>query len=323
MVYLNKYFFLLSIFFLVACTSSKNNITKNTLPNWYLNITNNTNEYIYGKAQANDLKEAKLLALEDMSNKLIVQLQSSFSSTTNVSKNFYDKTSTKEISQSNKKILFQNYKTLKSEYLNQEYYILLQVNRKLLSKTYKDKLNLLHNTIKSHFLNSQKKDKLQEIYLLIKLQKEILKAKEILYILTALQTSFDKNKYLQYYESIATKLTRNKENLKISINSNHKKGFFKNKLTQELNNSSYSISKNNPDVNIILHNTIIYSKAYGWFIVKVNSNIKVLSNNKILSSHTINSIGRSSSNNNNALISASKDFETKLIALTIDNLLYR
>lgn len=319
MVYLKNILILSVIFTIISCTNNKN-ITKYKIPSWYINELNNTDDFIYGYAQAFSLKEAKLIALEDMSNKLIVQLQSSFSSNTKTSINFYEKINIKKIKQISKNIVFTNYKVIKTQNINDTFYTLLQVNKKELFNLYKSKLDTIHTKIKNSYNLSKKHSHYEQINILQSLKINITQAKEYLNILYAINNSFKEDKYLEFYLNIFNKIAYLKESISIYISSNFT--LYKNQLVKFINKHNFKISQINSNVKLEFVNNISYSRIYSWHITKIRTNINIIIDNKIISSNIINSIGRSSISYKDALKSASYNFYKKLEKIGINKLLF-
>jgi len=180
---------------------------------------------------------------------------------------------------------------------------------------------VIHKSISDINNNLSHLSILEKINKLQSTKSKIEEAKELLYILKAIKNEFSYFEYLDLYIKIKDSISKYKSQLIISINSDLNSGIFKNKVINLLNNNQYKISQQS-DTKIILKNNITYSKAYGWFIAKVTTNINVKSNNKIISNNIISSVGRSSSSNQSALVSASNKFNKNLHKLGIDKLLF-
>ena len=306
--------------FIISFNACKSNNIKNEIPKWYLNTPNNNSDFIYGSSVSYSLQEAKLQALSDMSNKLIVQIDSSFTSKTNVSKNFYEKQSTKTIKQLSKKIVFNNYKTLKVKNINSNYYVLLQVDKKELFDIYYKRFSILNKSINLQYNSSKEKSKFQRIYILNSFAKDINRSKDLLFILNAIDINFNISPYLEFYSKIKNQLIFLKNNLKINIQGSS--DLYLNQIKYFLNKNNYKIYKNKYDISIDFTNNIVYSKAYSWNIVKITTNINIINNNKIIYSNIIKSIGRSYSSYDSAIISASSNFYKKLEDLGLNKFLF-
>jgi len=122
MIKMSKLILLISSILLIsACTSNKQLQKPKKIPTWFMNPSVNNSNYIYGSSESFNLKEAKLQALADMSEKLIVQVNSSFSSSTSSNGNLYSKELKRDIKQSSKKIQFNNYEIEHVKNINDTY----------------------------------------------------------------------------------------------------------------------------------------------------------------------------------------------------------
>lgn len=73
-----KFFHLL---FVVLVTSS---FCSSTLPKWYESPVNNSDQYIYGVGASTTLQEATFTALEDMSSRLLVSVDTKMNIETSI-----------------------------------------------------------------------------------------------------------------------------------------------------------------------------------------------------------------------------------------------
>ena len=312
------------IYLFIGCTSNNSSNTVN-LPSWYLNSPQNTSEFIYGVGESNNLKESKMEALRDMSEKLIVKVNSSYNTITKSSydgiNKTYNKNIIKDLKIETKKITFSNYKIVKSKKIHNDFYTLLKVNKNELFYTLKNEFDLIDaniNSISSTLLN---KSALEQIYTLNNNRDILNTAKNKALILYSIKNNFNYQVYFKKYDDLLNKKESLKNNLNIKVISNTKNSLYKEHLISLLNKNNYKDSNNSNNV-IVINNIIRYSKALGWDIAKVSSTISIKSNNKNLSNHTINTIGRSSSSKENALISSANSFNKKLKTLSLNKLLF-
>ena len=305
----------------VSCTNNKNT----DLPSWYLNSPINTNESLYGTGQSNKLNDAKINALKNISEKLSVSITSSMKSITTTSDNgktsSYLKENIKDIVSKTKEINFINYRVNKTSQNSNSFFVLVSVNRDALFNEQKKQFDILDNKISINVQNSKRKDKLEEIYFLSSITNTITDAKNKSMILHSIKNNFDYKYIHTKYENILNDLDLLKKSLKIKINSN-KNNMYKEELISFLNQNKYKVVSSNEDVVIDLSNNIRYSTYNSWKIAKITSTISVKSNNKVLSTHIINTVGRSSSSNENAIANGVKSFNKKINDLGIHKILY-
>jgi len=311
-----------SIFIIInitACSSSK----QTSLPKWYLNSPSNTHNTLYGTGEAYSLNEAKTNALKNMSEQLVVSVKSSMSTITKTSSSTYDKQLIRDINLKTKKISFSNYKVTKAVQTAGTFYVLVEVDKIELFNEKQEELRLLDNKIDTSINNMQSLSKLEKIYALEKLKPTILEAKDLSFIVHAINNNFDYSPYFTKYEEYINQINILKNNLNIKIISNTKNTHYKEYLKELLTKENYKVSNSNEDVIIKISNNIRYSTARGWQIVKASSTLNIISNNKTVSTKTISTIGRSSSTKQNALQSSALAFKKKIQKIGIDKILYQ
>lgn len=321
MVYLIKLSIIFVSLLFVSCSSKQEvQISSIPIPNWYLQPPSNDQAYLYGSASAFTIEEAKAIALDQISKQLVVKVNSKFSSSTTSATNYYEKRSTQNLEQKSLTIEFSNYKIVKSQKIDDTFYILLKVDRIKLFNNYKNKFNTIHNKITYSLKKINNKNRLVQIFTLKDELKSIKKAKVLLNILVSIDNSFDDKKYLDVYNKIQNNISKLQSNIRIAIKSNDT--ISKNQFSNFLNSNSYNISNKNSDITIKLNTTSLYSKAYGWYVAKKTTNIKIISNNKLLLSHTINYKGRSSTSEQSANLNSGTNFYKKLKDLGIEKILF-
>jgi len=308
---------------LTACSSSKQNTQTTKLPSWYLNTPNNTIEKLYGTGEAFSLDEAKTNALSNMSQNLIVSVNSTINTKTKIDNNNYNKEITRDIKLQSKKISFTNYKVEKAIQSGVNYFVLVSVNKNELFYQKKKELDLLDNKIDSTINSNINNSKLQKIKILENLKPTINEAKDLAYIIYAINSGFNYQEYYKKYTDYLNKIDILKSDLRIKIVSNTNNTNYKEFLKELLTKENYIITNSNEDVLIKLNNNIRYSTARGWQIVKATTTINTISNNKILSTNTISTIGRSSTSKKNALQSSANVFKKKVQKIGINKILYQ
>ena len=322
--------FIKNIFLILLVILSFNSCGKNKqidIPNWYLNSPQNNSQFLFGVGEGKNLKEAKLMALDDMSSRLMVTVDSLLNKNIQTSKNntglsTYNKDINFNIDIKTKKFQFTNIKVLNSTRLNNKFFVVLQVDRR---KTFLEKQKqfyLLNKSIEDKYKQAQQLPILEKIYILQNIEKIVKKAQQKAFTLYAINNKFNYKTFLKNYQQYSNKIIKLKNNLKIKISSNEQSKIFLDQLTQLLNKNGYKTSSKNYDVKIILNNRVKYSVSRGWQIVKVFTTISVSSDNKIIANQIINTIGRSGSTKENALANASKNFKNKISAMGLDKILF-
>jgi len=304
-----------------GCSNSKKTI-QTSLPKWYMNSPLNTSRTLYGTGEANSLNEAKTNALNNMSQQLVVSVQSSMNTITKSSSNSYSKELIRDIKLSAKKITFSNYKVQKVVQSGNSFFVLLSVNRIKLFNEKQKELNTLDIKIETSLTNMQNSTKIEQIYNLEQLKPTILEARNLAFTLYAINNQFDYQSYYSKYDKHLNNINLLKNSLVIKLVSNTKNTMYIEYLKELLNKNNYKTSTSNEDVLIKISNNIRYSIARAWQIAKVSTTLDVLANNKSISTNTISTIGRSTSSKQNALASSAKQFKKKINTIGINKILF-
>lgn len=313
------------LLFFSACSFTSTQSAQ-TLPQWFLNTPQNSNTTLYGSGQATTLQEAKNRALNDLASRLSVQVNSKIEQSTYRYSNqdgasTYNNSTQQNIEVLVKNIEFQNPKVIQSAFIAQQFFVLVEVNREELYRQQHNAFLRLYQHIETQYKKSQIQSKLEQIHLLQSLSDDIQKAAAQAQLLNAINGTFDDNHYLNYFNTINNQALTLKNSLRISISDNLEYTYFSSKVIEYLNHSSYKVVSKSEDVKIALNSSVNYSVAMGWQIAKVTTSLHVIAQGKVLSSHTIHSVGRSTSSQNSALISASREFAQKLQDRTIEAIL--
>ena len=314
--------------FVTACSQQPTlSNTVQTLPSWYLNPTPNSTVFLYGVGEGKTLQEAKNHALNDMASRLSVSLNSTITQNKHLVVNTlqnetYEKKMSQNITLKVKEIQFTNASIEQSQVVGNSFFVQMRVQKEELFNNQKEQFMLSENHINTSIEHSSSLPILEQIYALEKLEPTLEKATSLALILTTLNNTFQSNIYVQKYHNIALKKESLKENLRIKLSSNLSQKHFANELIQLLNQEGYKITANQENLQIRLNTNINYSVAMGWHIAKTTTVIAVISKEKIISNHIINSVGRSSSSQENALINASKYFKKELDKLGLNTILY-
>jgi hypothetical protein len=311
-----KVLVLISISFILfsGCGFNKN---QPAIPVWYINALQNDATYLYGVGEAYDLKDAKANALNDMASRLVVNVSSTLNKYTQTSQNnlkqiSYTKDLSQDINLEVEQIKFVNVKLEKSQFTNGKFFILMKVDRQKLFKHYLKSFYTLDKTINNHLATINKSSKLEQIYKLKSLYPKVMKAKKLVYILHTINNNFDYGNYISKYNNSIDKIGILKSKLTINVTEDGE-DLFKDVVIELLNQNSYKVSSVNSNVTIHLKKKIDSSTYKNWYIVKVAVNISIKSNDDInMFNKTLNIIGRSSSNKENALSNAKNDLKNQI-----------
>jgi hypothetical protein len=324
----NRTFFItllliLSIFF-IGCNSSNTPIVLvkehkvQNLPSWYLSAPNNNQDFLYGIGAALTLSQAKNEALNSLASRLFISISSNTHSIKS-SDSFenYSSINNQEIFLEVEKIDLLNSKIEKSIKVNDEYFVLLSIDRKKLFKEYFFKLDAIDRKISQFY---DKAINLSNIFT-ISYSKEILDLIDEALLLTkklsVINENFNKSQYDLKYHKIKFDLLNLRKNIKLKIKSNHFLKSFKSYISK----NNILLSNKNFDAIVSSFENINYSKYNNWFIAKCNISVEILVNAEVLSTNNFTIIGRSTHSNFQALENAKKSLEKKLLNIDINNFL--
>lgn len=317
-------------FLFVACSQNEPSLSSNkanAIPSWYLNPIPNSAQYLYGIGEGRTLQEAKNNALNDMASRLSVTINSSVSQykqsvSYNNSLGSYQKNITENINVEVKAINFTNASIEQSHLATNSTFVLMKVSKQELFQSYKTLFDLSEHTINSAVLANKTKPLLEQIATLQSLNETIEKARSQAIILNAINNTFDSNKYLMQYNTLQNNTIALKDKVRIKLSTNESQKLFANEFIDVLNQEGYKIASAQPNTEIQLISTLNNSMSLGWYIIKATTTISVISNGRIVSNHTISSVGRSSSSQENALVNASKTFKLEVQKKGLNSILF-
>jgi len=315
----------LSLTLFVGCGASKQKEVN--LPSWYLSPPANNPIFIFGEGLGDTLDDAKANALNNMAAKLVIQVSSSIKSYTssysNGQKSSYDKAVTKQVQTDIAKIKFSNAKIEKSKMINGKFVVLMKVDREEFYKLKKEEFLSIDKRIDTLYSIADEKPALEKIYDIQNLQDKITQATSQAHIVNAIKNSFKSQPYISKYNNYLDEISTIKSNTPIFITTNRSENYFKDEIVTLLNNEGFKVSQDSASEIIInLNNKVRYSKARGWDIAKVTNTITVTSAGKTISTNVFQSLGRSSSSQENALSSAAINFSKKVKKVGMEKIIF-
>jgi len=313
--------------FFSGCVGQKNvPEASKGIPSWYLSPTPNSNTYLYGVGEGKNMQEAKNSALNDMASRLSVNIDSTINqnkqSISSSKINSYEKKLTQNINVEVKKINFTNAAIESSEVIGNSFFLLMRVNKEELFNNHLESFSLHQTQISNTLKANQKRPVLEQLYTLEKLLPTVEKATSQALILNAINKEFNSSTPIEKHHQVTLQYEELKESLAFKISTNLPQKPFALQLIETLNKAGYKAVDKEFNAEIKLNNTVNYSVAMGWHIAKVSTSVMVVSAGKIVSNSVINSVGRSSSSKENALISASLFFKNELDKKGVDALLF-
>lgn len=335
-----KFLLPLILIFLIAGCSIKKDSSSNTrtdektysqdLPSWFINSPNNNANTLYGVGEGKSLEDSRTNALNNMSSKIMVSIDSSLETTKISSNKDYQKSIKQDITQEIEKLKYQNIETKNATKVGDTYYSLVSVDRKKLFNEQKKELERVDNYIDNKYNESKNKSSFIKVINLENIKSKIEQNSKYAYKIYAIENSFDYVKYVDKYDKILNELDRLKSDLAIHISADKNKAFY-DELKSVLNKNGYKVltNKAKSEIELKLDNNIDLTEVKGWNIAKVNSSISVTTasmplslEDKIISTTTISSLGRSTSSSNVAIINASKDFTKQLEKIGLEKILF-
>ncbi len=318
-----KYLFIILIILFNGCIGTKD---KNiNIPAWYINTPKNNNTFIYGSSNAYDLNEAKINALNDMASRLVVTVSSTINKHTTNSTIDLQKSYSKDVSQDInlevEKIKFTNAIIEKNQLINNQFFLVMKVNRQQLFQQNLKDFTIIDEKIKNKLNSLSTLTTLIQIYQLQNLYPTLIKAKKQAYVLYAINNSFNHNKYISEYDDAINTISKLKNTITINVQEDNN-NLFKEEMINLLNKASYKTINAQANTNIKLKSIIIHSIYKGWNIAKATITISIKTDNKNISNKTLNIIGRSSSNEQNALANARLNFKRKINEIGLDYILF-
>ena len=302
-----------------GCISS--NIESSNIPKWYINAPQNDNLFLYGISNDYNIKIAKANALNDMASRLMVNVSSTFHQNIKTSSNIYTKDISQDIKLEVENIKFTNAKTIKNKLINNQFYVVMRVDRKdLFEETFKA-FNLLDIKIEKSKIYLKEKSILEKIHYLQNLYPTLIKAKKSAYILYAINNDFNYDYYLSKYDDMIDDILKLKDLVIIDINED-KNNLFKEEFISLLNKNYFKVSNSNANVQINIKSMARDSLFKGWYISKITVTISIETNGKNISNKIFNIIGRSSSSKINALANAKFNFKNEIDKMGLDSILF-
>ena len=147
-----------------GCISSK--VENQNIPKWYINAPQNNNLFLYGVSNDYNIKDAKANALNDMASRLMINVSSTFHQNIKTSSNLYTKDISQDVKLEVENIKFTNAKTIKNKLINNQFYVVMRVDRKDLFKETFKAFKLLDTKIEKSKINLKEKSILEKIHYL-------------------------------------------------------------------------------------------------------------------------------------------------------------
>jgi len=276
-------------------------------PDWYINPPQNNQQKLYGVGSGKTKQDAIFNALDDLSSRLMLTVESTQEISSKSFRDFREyisKTTTQKINTQTQKLSFQEYKIEDFYAVSNQIYYLISVEKNSLQRTLEDEATTLYNefnSIDNSFYDILSKN-IKYKHLLEKFYTNFNKIQ----ILQSLKNKDDQNKYMDTIKKIEEQVKENNNRISFYITSDTNSKSFEDIFKDSLNTKLYKISIANGSTNayeLNLSSNLSRSKSHGIYIIENILNVKIKNNqNNQLFSKTIEIKGASSNNFEDATI---------------------
>jgi hypothetical protein len=316
---MNKLFsaiFIAVIFLLTSCATPPKDALE--VPSWFATPKQNNTENLYGIGSGYTLEEATKYALADAASRLMV----SISSESNLLREENNISSNEEMRQNVKqnieKINFTNFKVIKSERLNQKFFVQTQIERQPFINDQKERISFLERQISDLDKNSLGKNTIQRRNSLLKilgLTSELeLKSR----ILAGAGENINLKEKLNRSADFQNQLEKLSDKTEFYFEINSPKEISQ-IIRNYLNKEKIKIapSRNNSNQNQIvirIKSSSNSNKIYEAFLTKLEIDFENLADEKVVASNSVEVTGSSSISEKEAYAASLKSLEEKITA---------
>ena len=276
----------LLFFLLLSCNNYQPVDNISNAPKWYVNALQNDNTYLYGVGYGNSLQDSTKIALNNISEKILVTVSSSFTMNNQESvvnnNSDYESRQQQNIILQVKEIDFTNYQLIKSEQIGQGIYSLVKVKREDLINYYLAKIKKDHVKIKSNTNNLVDFSHIEQFIKINKIKNLINKNEVKLELLEILGANHNiLNQYTKYYNFLLDKQTWLKNNIALKIVSPSSEQRIVNVIAKALNDIGIKVIVNTEQAekSIFLLRITADSRTeyiYNSYITKIIINTKLI-----------------------------------------------
>jgi len=243
---------IIGVLFLSACGTPKASAKEQI--DWVTNPPADNPFTFYGVGYGATLEDAKNDALSSISSKISVSVASTFNSSVTAKRIGEDEEVLKSIKNSvvakSKEIEYSNVKVLKSKKIDDEYVVLVEVNKEELARSYKQKLKKIDQKIETEWEFFQKASAFEKLKIANKIERYLAQTDEIFALLHILDEDFNEKKYEKRYMKYTKEIQKAKNSLKIKIISDKNSEPLVSLIKEELSNEGVKLS--NRDYNVLL-----------------------------------------------------------------------
>ncbi len=218
--------------------------TPKVVPKWINSILPSDNEkYMYGMSVESDRKSAIDAALRDMVAKLGTTIESSYQSNEEVQGAYSKSVIKNQIKSDVSKIKINNYEVVKSHKVSyREFAVMIKTDKQKLVKGLKENLETQKKNIDQKYLSLKGMDALTRYNSKKELADEASKLLSVIFIISDLDKSFDKQKNLNFVSTKQKQFIAESKSLKFYVSGNKKSTKFVNSIKNYLAQNGYNVS---------------------------------------------------------------------------------
>jgi|GEM_PF-3227090 len=286
-----------------------------TYPKWFTKLHKNSSRYIYGVGEGDTKDEAVSRALSEIASKVKVSIESTSTSTTNISvidgEEEYSKDATQTVKNRVDKIEFSNYKISKSEQLsNGRFIVLVSIDKELNAKLLLEKID---TAIKEYqqLLKSKEKNPIAKVK---KYNEAIFKIENIdlpnCNIAKHLNPDINIKNRISTLLNIKKSMFDYKSNITFSVIGND--NGYKSVLIKEITSKGFRVTDKSALISIYISVDEKKLEALGNKILKAKVTLRVESNGKVIGQSRIGVGAKSRTSYKVAKEFTIKNFEKRL-----------
>ena len=316
-----KKIILVFLVFIAACVKQTN-----SLPNWYLNPVNNDTYKLYGIGYGANLDDATKSALNNLSERLKIEISSSYESSkqeASINNNSeYAQNVRQKVKAKIAEIEINNYLLEQTAEQDGIFYVSLSVNRAELVEIYKNKILAKQADIKALLDSLADKSAIEKLPIYNQLADLVISNKSKIDLLRIITKNQDELKYLtSLYHDIKVKELQNKDNLIVNIVTKPSDLRVADLISESFNKLNIATVNNNDTPNnkgvaILRINTeTIHQEIYDNYMVKILINFKLVEKfGKQISANKIEVSAASAISSNEAVNAALIELKDKITA---------
>ncbi len=316
-----KKIILVFLVFIAACVKQTN-----SLPNWYLNPVNNDTYKLYGIGYGANLEDATKVALNNLSERLKIEISSSYESSkqeASINNNSeYAQNVRQKVKAKIAEIEINNYLLEQTAEQDGIFYVSLSVNRAELAEIYKNKILAKQADIKALLDSLADKSAIEKLPIYNQLADLVISNKSKIDLLRIITKNQDELKYLtSLYHDIKVKELQNKDNLIVNIVTKPSDLRVADLISESFNKLNIATVNNNDTPNnkgvaILRINTeTIHQEIYDNYMVKILINFKLVEKfGKQISANKIEVSAASAISSNEAVNAALIELKDKITA---------